>query len=168
MSDDELHVSTRVRDPELVDALEEASDETGSRSEAIRMALREAYLGESGDEDGEDSGLPVKALEGYRKLVEWTGIGGRIELDTAESILANHLNIQKEAVRKAVIYPLREEGAIGIQQGIHNVSIIVGTLDGDDVEESVPPNVTTGTQLSVAKKRARSELDELATAEVER
>jgi len=81
--------------------------EHGSLADAIRFAVSEAYV--DGDDVGEteDSVISLKAREGHRKLVEWTGIGGRIELETAESVLANHLNIKTDAIRKMVVKPLK-------------------------------------------------------------
>ena len=163
MSDDGVHVTARVRDPELVEALESASDEAGSRSEAIRLALRETYVGETEREPEQNNELPVKARDGHRKLVEWTGVGGRIELDTAESILANHLNVQKEAIRKVVIYPLKQAEAIRIHQGIHSVSVVVGTLDGD-LHGDTRAAATSSRDAVADGGETRERLDELAAA----
>ena len=162
MSDD-VHATVRFRDESLVEALEEAEGEHGSRSEAIRHAVATAYGGSDDVEGDEDSGLPVKAKEGHRKLVEWTGRGGRIELDTAESILANHLNIQKEAVRKVVIQPLKRENVIALHQGIHHVSIVVGDLDGEEVKPRESP-ASTSTEAATDGGDGRDRLDELADA----
>ncbi|TKX82505.1 hypothetical protein EXE43_29075, partial [Halorubrum sp. SS5] len=71
-----------------------------------------------------------KARDAHRKLVEWAGIGGRLELNTAESVLANHLNIQKEAVRKVALQPLKANDAVALHQGLHEVTLVVGRLDG--------------------------------------
>ena len=169
MSDD-VHATVRFRDESLVEALEEAEGEHGSRSEAIRHAVATAYGGGDEVEEDEDTGLPVKAKEGHRKLVEWTGRGGRIELDTAESILANHLNIQKGAVRKVVIQPLKREDVIALHQGIHNVSIVVGDIEGDDVEAGDEPTADTESTSSEAATdggEARDRIDELAAAGAE-
>ena len=167
MADSRVAKAT-IRDAELLEALEEAEDEHGSLAAALRHAVATTYASVDDVEGGgNDTGLPVKALEGYRKLVEWTGVGGRLELETAESILANHLNIQKEAVRKVVIHPLKAEGVIALHQGIHHVSIVVGTTDDEPVEVAErtepesPPAATDGGET-------RERLDELATAEVER
>ena len=159
---DEIHVTARVSDPELVAALQAASDETGSKSEAIRLALREAYLGDAGD----DTGMPVKAREAHGKLVELAGVGGRLELDTAESLLANHLNIAKEAVRRTVIHELKKANAIAVHQGIHSVSVVVGRLDGKDVEPREP--ATASTAPATDGGEARERLEELSNAEVAR
>jgi len=165
MSDD-VHATVRFRDEELVEALEEAEGEHGSRSEAIRHAVATAYGGDDGVETSAESGLPVKAKEGHGKLVEWTGRGGRIELQTAESILANHLNIQKEAVRKVVIQPLKREEVIALHQGIHHVSIVVGSLDDEPISAETE---TDGVESKIATDggEASDRLDELAAAGAE-
>jgi hypothetical protein len=163
---DEIHVTARVSDPELVAALQAASDETGSKSEAIRLALREAYLGDVDDDGVDDTGLPVKAREAHGKLVELTGVGGRLELDTAEALLANYLNIAKEAVRRTVIHELKKANAIAVHQGIHSVSVVVGRLDGKDVEPREP--ATASTAPATDGGEARERLEELSNAEVAR
>jgi len=164
---DEIHVTARVSDPELVAALQAASDETGSKSEAIRLALREAYLGDDESDDGvNDTGLPVKAREAHGKLVELAGVGGRLELDTAEALLANHLNIAKEAVRRTVIHELKKANAIAVHQGIHSVSVVVGRLDGEGVEPREP--ATASTAPATDGGEARERLEELSNAEVAR
>jgi hypothetical protein len=166
MSNDGVHVTARVRDPNLVEALEEASDEAGSRSEAIRVALRDSYLDGRGDDGGSDDSIPAKARDAHRQLVDWTGIGGRLELDTAESVLANHLNIQKDAVRRMVIYPLKQANAVEIHQGIHTVSLVVGTLEGDDVD-AAPTTEATSQETTTDDGETRERLDELAAAGAE-
>jgi hypothetical protein len=156
-----------VSDPELVAALQAASDETGSKSEAIRLALREAYLGDVESDDGaNNTGLPVKAREAHGKLVELAGVGGRLELDTAEALLANYLNIAKEAVRRTVIHELKKANAIAVHQGIHSVSVVVGRLDGKDVEPREP--ATASTAPATDGGEARERLKELSNAEVAR
>jgi len=162
---DEIHVTARVSDPELVAALQAASDETGSKSEAIRLALREAYLGDV-DDAGDDTGMPVKAREAHGKLVELAGVGGRLELDTAEALLANYLNIAKEAVRRTVIHELKKANAIAVHQGIHSVSVVVGRLDGEDVEPREPATASTAPATDGGETRER--LEELSNAEVAR
>ncbi len=163
---DEIHVTARVSDPELVAALQAASDETGSKSEAIRLALREAYLGDVDDDGVNDTGLPVKAREAHGKLVELAGVGGRLELDTAEALLANHLNIAKEAVRRTVIHELKKANAIAVHQGIHSVSVVVGRLDGEDVEPR--ESATASAAPATDGGKARERLEELSNAEVAR
>ncbi|OYR55249.1 hypothetical protein [Halorubrum halodurans] len=170
MSDSRVAKAT-IRDTDLLASLEEAEEEHGSLADAVRHAVATTYAGD--DDTGEvheESGLPVKAREGHRKLVEWTGIGGRIELGTAESILANHLNIQKGAVRKVVIKPLKREEVIALHQGVHHVSIVVGSLqDGPiDADTTSEPETTTSGEAVADGGSVRERLDELANAEVER
>ena len=164
MSDAESRVAkSTIRDRDLLEALDKAEEEHGSMAEAVRHAIATAYVAEAEPEPGSDDALPVKARQGHRKLIEWTGVGGRIELDTAESILANHLNVQKEAVRKVVIYPLKQAEAIRIHQGIHSVSVVVGTLDGD-LPEDTSAAATSSKEAVADGGETRERLDELAAA----
>ncbi|MFA9517982.1 hypothetical protein ACERIT_12320 [Halopenitus sp. H-Gu1] len=162
-----------IEDPEILEALEEAEEEHGSMAAALRHAVATTYATDATDDtDARDTkhDLPVKAVEGYRKLVEWTGVGGRIELETAESILANHLNVQKAAVRKIVIQPLKREDVVVLHQGIHHVSIVVGRLDDGATTEttSTPADgeaVADGGNVDTDDvENARDRLDELAAA----
>ena len=155
-----------IRDGELLKALEEAEEEHGSLADALRHAVATTYAAVDDVVASDETGLPVKAKEGHRKLVEWTGIGGRIELKTAESILANHLNIRKEAVRKVVIRPLKREDVIVLHQGIHHVSIVVGTLDDEPISVESDTDATEG-EIAMDGGEAREQLDELAAAGTE-
>ena len=162
MSDSRV-AKAKIEDETLLSALDDAEEEYGSMAEALRHAVSTAYVEERDAKAAADrDGVPAKARDAHRKLVEWAGIGGRLELDTAESVLANHLNIQKQAVRKTVIYPLKAADAVHIHQGIHTVSVIVGSLDGDDVEvrDETAPAAETATDGGEARDR----LDELADA----
>ena len=159
-------VSFRVEDPELAAAIEEAAESEGSKSDALRNGLRAGLLGGDTGTDTVSDAIPAKARDAHRKLVEWVGAGGRLELDTAESVLANHLNIQKEAVRKTVIYRLREADAIRVHQGIHTVSLVVGRLDGEEVGAR-DASVSTSTGAATDGGEARERLDELAAASAE-
>lgn len=115
--------------------------------------------------------MPQKAVEGHRKLVEYTGVGGRIDLDTAESILANHLNIQKESVRSVVIKPLNGAGVLGVSQGISQVALVVGSA-GDPAKDegwarlqAAQQHHTAGAEVDDPDE-ASDRLDNLANAEV--
>ncbi|QHS17226.1 hypothetical protein GWK26_08765 [haloarchaeon 3A1-DGR] len=164
-----------IEDPEVLSALEEAEEEHGSLADAVRHAVATTYATTDDGSWSAEHDLPVKAVEGYRKLTEWKEVGGRIELKTAESILANHLNVRKEAIRSTVIRPLREANAIALHQGIHNVSIVVGTLDASGTPEATSsttePVATDGGNADADAddiETAGERLDELAGAEVER
>lgn len=166
--------TVRIDDPDLGAALAEAEEEHGSKSEAVRSALRDLLLGTEGVAIDDINGrkVPQKAVEGHRKLVEYAGVGGRLELDTAESILANHLNIQKEAVRRVVIKPLRGAGVVGISQGISHVSVVVGTESSPASDEG-PARLQAAQDYNTAGEKvddvdgASDRLDELAAAGAE-
>ena len=155
-----------IRDDARLEALAEAEEEHGSLADAIRFAVSEAYV--DGDDVGEteDSVISLKAREGHRKLVEWTGIGGRIELETAESVLANHLNIKTDAIRQKVVKPLKARDVIRLHQGIHDVWIIVGSLDDATVSVDTEPDAPSH-KVATDGGEARERLDELAPAETE-
>lgn len=172
--------TVRIDDPELGEAVAEAEEEHGSKSDAVRSALRDSLLGSEGFDVGVVAGrkVPQKAVEGHRKLVEYTGVGGRIDLDTAESILANHLNIQKESVRSVVIKPLRGANVLGLSQGITQVTLVVGSAKDPTNDEGVSrmqmaqEHHTAGATVDGDAadvddpEDAGSRLDELADAEV--
>jgi hypothetical protein len=166
MSDD-VHASVRFRDAELVEALETAEEEHGSRSEAIRKAVATAYSSGDDAESSNDTGLPVKARDAHQKLVDWAGIGGRLELNTAESVLANHLNIQKEAVRKVAIQPLKANNAVALHQGLHEVTLVVGHLDGSEIEATESAALMSSGEAVADGGEASDRLDELAEAGAE-
>lgn len=166
MSDD-VHATVRFREADQVEALETGEEEHGSRSEAIRKAVATAYGSGSGAESDDDTGLPVKARDAHQKLVEWAGIGGRLELNTAESVLANHLNIQKEAVRKVALQPLKANDAVALHQGLHEVTLVVGRLDGSEIEATEPTASTSSGEAVADGGEASDRLDELAEAGAE-
>jgi hypothetical protein len=166
--------TVRIDDPELGEALAAAEEEHGSKSEAVRSALRDSLLGTEGVAISDINGrkVPQKAVEGHRKLVEYTGVGGYLELDTAESILANHLNIQKEAVRRVVIKPLNGAGVVGISQGISQVSIVVGSEEDPASDEGWAKLQASQDYHTAGEKvddvdGASDRLDELAAAGAE-
>ncbi|ELZ41883.1 hypothetical protein [Halorubrum tebenquichense] len=166
MSDVDGRVAkAKIRDQALLEALEDAEEEHGSLAEALRHAVSTTYVDTESDETATPSDeIPAKARDAHRKLVEWAGIGGRLELDTAESVLANHLNIQKEAVRKVTLQPLKANNAVALHQGLHEVTLVVGRLDGDDIEARDRPASTSSGDAVADGGEARERLDELAEA----
>lgn len=118
-------VGVRLKEPELLDALGDAEDEYGSRSEALRAAIRTAYV-DGDDADGDvDGGLSQKAERGLLALKENTGPRSMIELGVAKSIVANECNIKAEHCRFQVFEPLRRAEKIAVMQGIQSTSIEV-------------------------------------------
>ncbi|OYR88663.1 hypothetical protein DJ71_04890 [Halorubrum sp. E3] len=161
-----------ISDEELLAALEEAEEEHGSMAEALRHAVDTTYGTDEESSEAEseaDTELPVKAREGYHKLVEWTEVGGRLELDTAKSILASHLNIPKEGVEGRIIKPLVGANVLWKGWSYENVWLVVGTLDGEPLNAEGAPDQPepTGSNDAVATDggEAREQLDELAEAE---
>jgi hypothetical protein len=112
----------RVDDPDLLEAIDAAEEEWGSKSEALRVAVR-ASLVEREAGDGDD--LPDVARKGLRKLRQLAGGSGVVQVDTAQSVLANDLKITKEMVKPEVFRPLRRAGHIGVKSRIHDSVIQV-------------------------------------------
>ena len=163
-----------ISDKERLAALEEAEEEHGSMAEALRHAVDTTYGADDGDAEPDrvDGGdLPVKAREGYHKLVEWAEVGGRLELDTAKSILANHLNIPKESVESRIIKPLVGANVLWKDWSYENVWVVVGTLDGEplnaDAAPETPEPAESNEAVATDGGEARERLDELAPAETE-
>ncbi|WP_256403272.1 hypothetical protein [Halorubrum salinum] len=162
-------VSFRVDDPELAGAIEDAAESEGSKSDAIRNGLRAAFLGDGGSETGDESEISVKAREGHRLLVEWTGVGGWMELETAESMLANKMNINTDAIRRLVVKPLKGGDMVRLHQGVKHVWLIVGSAEGGDasfVDETPASTSSTESEAATDGGEARERLEELANAEV--
>lgn len=56
----------------------------------------------------------------YRTMF-WTTAGDHVEVDDAESAIANALNIPKTAVRARIIRPLRDRGYVTLKPKLHRV-----------------------------------------------
>ena len=118
MSSEGSHVGARVSDADLIDSLDMAADEMGSRSEAVRHAIRETY-GSDGDGDGDgvdgDLGeLPDEARAGYRALRDHFGTDRMIEVGAAKSVIAERERIPKTSIRSVVFEPLRRSGHLTV------------------------------------------------------
>lgn len=117
--DPPMKLTVRINDEEVQRALENGEIEEGSRSEAVRKAISEAYADRSGSEIGETQ------REALEMLREMTGKSGRIELKGARTAVANRLNIPKETVKNTVFQPLQREGKITVRSRLHAVIIEV-------------------------------------------
>ena len=175
MSEEERVAKAPIRDEKRLQALQEAEQEHGSMADAVRYALdrlADASATE-GETDPDAVDVPTKALEGYWELVEWTEVGGRIEIGTAESVLANKLNIPKAGVLSRVIKPLVNEGLLWKDWGHEEVWIVVGRRDGKTLnapeQEQTLDGSSASSEAAVADGgETRERLEELASAEVER
>jgi hypothetical protein len=138
-------VTFRIDDEVLAEALDEAEDEHGSRSEALREAIRHTYLDNPemlGDLDS--SPLPKAAREGYAALREHADVGVRLGIDAAESIIAQRVQLRKETVRSTVIHKLHAAGWIAVEQGVRQVAVVIrprtaadGGRNADDQDDDV-------------------------------
>lgn len=114
-----MKVTTRIDADEVENALDNGSDEEGSKSEAVRRALVETYS------DGQSEGELKQKDESLQTLREVTGPSGWIEVNTAKSVLANRLNIPRSTVKTTVFEPLRQSGDIEVVTQMDRVSIKV-------------------------------------------
>ncbi|WP_311171775.1 ribbon-helix-helix protein, CopG family [Halobellus ordinarius] len=127
------HVTVRIDDPELAAAIEEAEAEHGSRSEVLREAIRRAYLDDDATATTDDhTGLPKAAREGYAALREHANHGERLAIGAAESIIAQRVQLRKETVRSSVIRKLHGAGWIAVEQGIHEVGVVLRPQTASD------------------------------------
>jgi predicted transcriptional regulator len=159
-------VTFRLDDERLQAVLDEAEEEHGSRSEAMREALRRAYVEDDSTTtsvDG-DGGLPKAAREGYAALREHANVGERLSLDAAESIIAQRVQLRKDTVRGSVVRKLHGAGWIAVEQGIHEVAIIVGDRAASDGGRNLDVGVLDDRGDDVDAAEVDSRLDELAEA----
>ncbi|TKX85107.1 hypothetical protein EXE43_15370 [Halorubrum sp. SS5] len=175
MTDEERVAKAPIRDEKRLKALQEAEQEHGSMADAVRYALdRLADARETEAETDPDAvDVPTKALEGYWELVDWTDVGGRIELGTAKSVLANKLNIPKAGVLSRVIKPLVNENLLWKDWGHEEVWLVVGRRDGEALNSpeegpAAPETPSASPEAAMDGGAVNERLDELANAEVER
>ena len=172
MSDDGRVAKAPISDERRLEVLEAAEEEHGSMADAVRHALdRLADASETEEEtDPREVDVPAKALEGYWELVEWTEVGGRIEIGTAESVLANALNIPKTGVRSRVIKPLVNENLLWKDWAHEGVWLVIGRRDGEPLNapgrEQARDAPTPAAEPATDGGEVRDRLDELANAEV--
>lgn len=114
-------VSVQIRDPDLQAALEEA-EEGASLSEVVRGSLESDLLEEDNSKTPEGK-VTAQAKRGYRAMEQYVSDGEFIEVDTAESVVANYCNVPSDSVRHTIFQPLREAGWIGVTQRIEHVMI---------------------------------------------
>jgi len=173
MSDDGRVAKAPISDERRLEVLEAAEEEHGSMADAVRHALdRLADASETEAEtDPREVDVPAKALEGYWELVEWTEVGGRIKIETAESVLANALNIPKQGVRSRVIKPLVNENLLWKDWAHKGVWLVVGRRDGEPLnapeEGPTPESPSTSSEAATDGGDPRERLDELAAAGAE-
>ena len=119
-------VTLRLKDPELQQAVADAEEEYGNRSEAIRAALRATYTGE-GDAPTTtaDGGPTTKAIEAHEWMVDYAGVGSRIGIDTARSLIAQKFQIKAKTIDNLIFTPLKQNDWIAVSQGLHSVAIVV-------------------------------------------
>ena len=170
MDDEERVAKAPIRDEKRLEVLEAAEREHGSMAAALRHALdRLADASETEvATDPTEVDVPAKALEGYWELVDWEDVGGRIEIGTAESVLANALNIPKAGVRKRVIKPLVNENLLWKDLGYEGVWLVIGRRDGEPLnapeQAETPDSASASSEAATDGGKARDRLDELAAA----
>lgn len=101
-------VTVRVDDPEIVAALNDAEN----KSEATRQALRETY---GGNAERNDDDLTTSARDAYQRLVELVGREAEIDEASALSLVAQELQVEKQAVKGSVMKELRSAGYLTVR-----------------------------------------------------
>ena len=128
-----MRLNTRVTGEKLERELASAIETHGSKSEAVRYALRQTYLSK---EDRVDVDLPPKALAGYEALVAHADTNMLVELETAKSVVANEINLKKESVKTTVFTPLKAKGLLAVSQRVSSSFIELHTLDERKAESA--------------------------------
>lgn len=119
---------------ELKDEFKEQCDSDGTNmSEELKKHMREVTNYTPGGRLPDDAAL----AEGYR-TVYWMAGGNPVEIDDAESKIADALNIRKAAVRHRITEPLRKRGYLTLKQGVHEVRYRPNVDLADDVLDSDP------------------------------
>lgn len=157
-TDEQRTVQARIKDPELLEAVEAAEERHGTTTAALEAALREAYL----EDEDDTEGLSTLAVRGYRELRKHgDGERSRIGVGVAESVVANACNIKKEDVRASVFEPLRRHGKIGLFRGVRSVDIIV-----DPKSRASESRITDPVSAPAGPTDADARLAEIEAAEV--
>lgn len=125
----------RITDPDLLAALEELDR---PMADAVRDGLRQELLDDDRGDEGDVSAVPEgMAGRGFRAL--WKAVdeedGTLIDVDAAESIVANAVNIKKSAVRSTVFAQLKRRNLIAVSQRVNAVFIVV--RDPEEVSTDV-------------------------------
>jgi hypothetical protein len=157
-----------IEDGELLEALEAAEEEHGSMADALRYALRATYAGDDTADERVDTGLPKAAREGYAALREHVNVGDRMALDAAEAIVAQRVQLRKETVRNSVIKKLHNAGWIVVEQGIHEVGIVVRERAAADGGRNGDDDIFGDDGDGVDEAEADDELEKLTEATVDR
>lgn len=113
-----------IEDDDLLATLEAAEDEHGSMAEALRAIIRD-YGTDDDSTSGTEADLSHTAQQAHKYLQEECVEGNQIGLDVAESVLAQRLGIDSEAVRARAIRPLEAADLVTVNPGLYSVTIIV-------------------------------------------
>lgn len=128
-----MRVAARVRDDDLIDAIDDAAGEYGSKSDAVRIALRKTFLADETDVDRDSdevmsaalAGLSPTAQSGYKALREATGDDQMVEVGAAKAMVASQTNVPSDSVRSMVLSPLKKAGLIAVTPHIRAVFVTV-------------------------------------------
>ena len=126
-------LTARVSDGDVLDALDDAAEEHGSKSAAIRHALRTAFIEDESDADRDSdevmaaalAGLSPTAQSGYKALRKATGDDQMVEVGAAKAMVASETNVPSESVRSMVLSPLKKAGLIAVTPHIRAVFVTV-------------------------------------------
>jgi hypothetical protein len=130
----------KITDDELITAVEEATEEHGSKIDAIRHAIRQTL----GDGDGDTSGdrinshLRPELRKAHRTLWE-TSHAGKANMDAALAALAQQMSVDKNLCKVLYIRPLANEEMVRVDPGMAAVTLWVRdpdqTIDRDEITD---------------------------------
>lgn len=118
-----MSYSFSVDDPELIEMLESADSKSG----LVRSALRNVSDGHSWPDE-----LTQEQGEALGWMLDRTGGGGVIRLETVKNRVARELSISKEAVVDDVIRPLSAKEYVTVKTNIQSVLIEISPMVTDE------------------------------------
>lgn len=119
-----MRITARIEDKEIQRALERGAGAEGSRSAAVREAIKQAYA-----DAADDDQIGETQREALQALRVAAGPSGWIEVEAARSTVANRLNVPKSAVRDVVFEPLRRSDKITVARGMATVRLQITEPD---------------------------------------
>ena len=171
-----------ITDETLVAAIEEAAEEHGSKTDAIRYAIRRQFVETHDEQDDEPQPATIadtikeKSLRKAHRCL-WSVCrgkeGGRNDVghtsaDTARSVLAQEFGVNKAAVKSLYLTPLKAQKIIDVNPGSDQTIVYVvdpdATAPADMIDEQQPADTDTDSEADVDN---RLEQLDAATRETE-
>lgn len=152
-----MNLRSRINDDDLIDAIKQAADQHGSKSEAVRHALRETYLNGSNDNpERQNSHLPDELQDAHERLWEETGEYPILRISRSISILAQYLGVDADTVKRDYLKQLERANMISLIEGMKLV-----------VKDPIPAELTEYVVKDYFTNRMDPDerMDQLKTAE---